>query len=161
MISLLDTIETSSILTAYKQLEDGIKWIEYPNGKQTGLQYNAGNDPWEDAVGRMKAGQKWTTDALVNPYFKDTIFEELIKKYKMTRTRLMWLKPYSCYSMHRDDTPRIHIPLVTNDHCFFVFRDKGCFNLSVGGVHLVDTTQYHSAMNCSTEWRLHILGSQS
>jgi hypothetical protein len=161
MITTLDTVQTSSILNDYKQLEDGIKWTEYPNGKQTGLQYTADNDPWSDAVGRLKPEYNWVTDSKLNPYFKDTIFEELINKYKMIRTRLMWLKPYSCYSMHRDDTPRIHIPLVTNDHCFFVFRDKGCFNLAVGGVYLVDTTQYHSAMNCSTEWRLHILGSQS
>jgi hypothetical protein len=159
MIQLLDNVDANALLDCYKQIENGIKWVEYPNGKQTGLQYNLGNDPWEDAVGRLKAGQKWTADALLNPYFKDTIFEELIKKYKITRTRLLWLKPYSCYSMHKDDTPRIHVPIITNDSCFFVFKDKGCFNLPVGGVHWVDTTQYHSAMNCSSEWRLHLLGA--
>jgi hypothetical protein len=158
MITVLDTIQTSSILDAYKKIEDGIKWSVYPNGKQTGLQYTTGNDPWSDATGRLKAGQKWA-NALLNPYFKDTIFEELIVKYKITRARFMWLKPYSCYSMHKDDTARIHIPIVTNDHCYFVFRDKGCFKLPAGSVYLVDTTQYHSAMNCSAEWRLHFLGA--
>lgn len=158
MITVLDNIKTSSILDAYKKLEDGIKWKVYPNGKQTGLQYTAGNDPWTDAVGRLKIGQKWTTDALLNPYFKDTIFEELIIKYKITRARFMWLKPYSCYSMHEDDTARIHIPIVTNDECYFVFRDKGCFKLPTGSIYLVDTTKYHSAMNCSDQWRLHLLG---
>jgi hypothetical protein len=159
MINVLDTIQTSSILNAYKKLEDGIKWTEYPNGKQTGLQYTAGNDPWTDAVGRLKPEYNWATESMLNPYFKGTIFEELIQKYKITRTRFMWLKPSCCYSMHKDDTARIHIPIVTNEQCYFVFRDKGCFNLSTGNVYLVDTTQTHSAMNCSNEWRLHLLGA--
>jgi hypothetical protein len=159
MIKLLDNVDVNPILECYKKLEGGIKWAEYPNGKQTGLQYNGGNDPWSDAVGRLRAGQKWTTNALLNPYFKDTIFEELITKYKITRTRFMWLKPYSCYSMHVDDTARIHIPIVTNDDCYFVFKDKGCFTLPTGSAYLVDTTQSHSAMNCSSKWRLHLLGA--
>lgn len=159
MIKLLDNVDVTPILECYKKLEDGIKWVEYPNGKQAGLQYNEGNDPWTDAVGRMKAGQQWTPNSPLNPYFKDTIFEELIAKYKITRTRLMWLSPYSCYSMHKDDTARIHIPLITNDDCYFVFKEKGSFNLPAGGVYWVDTLLPHSAMNCSTEWRLHLLGA--
>jgi hypothetical protein len=159
MIDQLDNVDITPILECYKRLEDSIKWVEYPNGKQTGLQYNNDNDPWTDAVGRLKVGQQWKPDAQVNPAFKGTIFEELIKQYKITRTRLMWLKPCSCYSMHKDDTPRIHIPLITNDQCYFVFRDKGCFNLPAGGVYWVDTTEHHSAMNCSSEWRLHLLGA--
>jgi hypothetical protein len=159
MIELLDNVDITPILECYKDLEDGIYWAEYPNGKQSGLQYTEGNDPWTDAVGRLKPNQKWKTDVHLNPYFKDTVFEELIEKYKITRTRLLWLKPYSCYSMHKDDTPRIHIPLITNDKCYFVFKDKGCFNLPEGGVYWVDTREYHSAMNCSAEWRLHLLGA--
>lgn len=159
MIKVLDNVDVTPILESYNKLENGIKWSVYPNGKQTGLQYNFGNDPWSDAVGRLKAGQKWSASALLNPYFKDTIFEELIAKYKITRTRFMWLKPYSCYSMHKDDTARIHIPIITNDECYFVFKDKGCFNLPTGSVYWVDTLETHSAMNCSSEWRLHLLGA--
>jgi hypothetical protein len=159
MITLLDNIDNTPLIECYKRLENDIKWVEYPNGKQTGLQYNDGNDPWTDAVGRLKPNQKWDLDAKLNPHFKNTLFETLIKKYKITRTRFMWLKPYSCYSMHKDDTARIHIPLITNDQCYFVFKDKGCFNLPVGGVYWIDTLLSHSAMNCSNEWRLHLLGA--
>jgi hypothetical protein len=157
-IDKIDNLDISPILDQYRGLESDIVWTEYPNGKQTGLQYIDG-DPWTDAVGRLKIGQKWTTDARLNPRFAGTIFEELITKYKITRTRLMWLKPYCCYSMHKDDTPRIHIPLITNDDCYFVFKDEGIANMQIGHVYLVDTTKYHSAMNCSTEWRLHLLGA--
>lgn len=158
MIKLLDNVDVTQILECYRKIEDGIKWSEYPNGKQTGLQY-LGGDPWTDAVGRLKAGQQWDTNAQLNPYFKDTIFEEIIKKYKITRTRFMWLKPYCCYSMHKDDSARIHIPLITNDDCYFVFKESGIFNMPAGGVYWVNTILPHSAMNCSTQWRLHLLGA--
>jgi hypothetical protein len=156
---VLDEVDITSIIEFYNQIEKDIPWIEYPNGKQAGLQYHEGSDPWSDAVGRMKKGQSWTENVLINPFFKGTIFEEIISKYKITRTRLMWLRPYSCYSMHRDDSPRLHIPLITNDHCFFIFREHGLFNMPTGHAYWVDTQKEHSAMNCSTEWRLHLLGA--
>ena len=157
-IRVIDDVNVTSILDCYTQIEKGIQWSEYPNGKQVGLQYIDG-DPWTDAVGRMKPNQKWSLDSPLNPYFKGTIFEELIAKYKITRTRLMWLKPYSCYSMHKDDSVRLHIPLITNENCFFVFRDEGLRQMPVGHAYWVDTVKYHSAMNCSADWRLHLLGA--
>jgi len=157
-IKIIDDIDISSILDCYFHLEKNIQWSDFPNGKQAGLQYTHGNDPWSDAVGRMKLGQSWW-NALLNSHFKNTIFEELILKYKITRTRLMWLKPYSCYSMHCDDSARLHIPLITNDNCFFVFKEEGLFNMKAGHVYWVNTLKEHSAMNCSNEWRLHLLGA--
>jgi hypothetical protein len=158
LIDVIDSIDQELVKESYLKIEKGITWIEYPNGKQTGLQYHPGSDPWEDAVGRMKPGQTWT-DTEINPYFKGTYFEEIITKYKLLRTRLLWLKPYSCYSMHRDDSTRIHVPIITNDRCFFVFRNSGLFNMPTGQVYHVNTLDEHSAMNCSTEWRLHLLGA--
>ena len=157
LIQVIDDVDHALVKESYLELEKGINWVEYPNGKQTGLQYHVGSDPWDDAVGRMKPGQTWT-DTEINPYFKGTYFEELISKYKLLRTRLLWLKPYSCYSMHRDDSTRVHVPIVTNDRCYFVFRDHGLFNMTAGHVYHVNTLEEHSAMNCSTEWRLHLLG---
>ncbi len=157
LYDVIDKIDSDLILNEYLKIEKDIPWSEYPNGKQTGLQYTDGNDPWTDAVGRMKIGQDWN-NCLLNPFFKGTLFEEIIKKYKLVRTRLMWLKPYSCYSMHRDDSKRLHVPIVTNDNCFFVFKNEGLISMTTGNVYEVDTTEPHSAMNCSSEWRLHLLG---
>ena len=155
---MIDIVDHALVKKSYLEIEKGISWSEYPNGKQAGLQYHIGSDPWTDAVGRMKPGQTWI-DTEINPYFKDTYFEELIIKYKLFRTRLLWLKPFSCYSMHRDDTTRVHIPIITNKHCFFVFRENGLFNMPEGHVYHVNTLEEHSAMNCSTEWRLHLIGA--
>jgi hypothetical protein len=157
-IKVIDEIDISPILDNYYQLEKNIVWSEFPNGKQAGLQYTEGNDPWNDAVGRVKPEHCWK-DAKLNSYFNNSIFETVISKYKITRTRLMWLKPFSCYSMHRDDSVRLHIPLITNDKCFFVFKEDGLHNMEIGKVYWVDTLKEHSAMNCSSEWRLHLLGA--
>lgn len=158
MINVLGNVDALLLLEGYNKLEQNIKWVEYPNGKQAGLQY-LNSDPWTDAVGRMKPEQKWTIDSPLNPFFKDTIFEELIKKYKLTRTRLMWLKPYSCYSMHKDDSPRIHLPLITDPNCYFVFKETGLTHLEAGKVYWVDTTKEHTFINCSSQWRLHLIGA--
>ena len=157
LIEVIDDIDHALVKKYYLAIEKDIIWNEYPNGKQVGLQYNLGSDPWTDAVGKMNPRKTWT-DTEINPYFKGTYFEELITKYKLLRTRLLWLKPYSCYSMHRDKSTRVHIPIITNDHCYFVFKEKGLFNMPVGHVYHVNTLEEHSAMNCSKEWRLHLLG---
>ena len=157
---VIDDIDHILVKKSYLEIEPGISWNEYNNGKQTGLQYHLGLDPWSDAVGRMKPNQRWD-DAEINPYFKGTYFEEIITKYKLMRTRLMWLRPFSCYSMHRDTSTRVHIPIITNDKCFFVFREDGLFNMPSGHVYEVNTLKEHSAMNCSSEWRLHLLGAVS
>jgi hypothetical protein len=146
-------------------------------GKQTGLQYKLESDPWtgawtgnntdengkewtkeswQNAVGRNK-GMELTYDQL-NPFFKDTIFEKLINRYKMYRTRLMWISKMSCYSIHTDSTPRIHVPIITNPQCFFVFREGIVQHLSAGSVYRVNTTKPHTFMNCSDTPRLHLIG---
>jgi hypothetical protein len=159
-VKIIDDIDISLILSCYNNIESNIIWNEFPNGRQAGLQYIKGNDPWKDAPGRGMVGRPWFDENVeLNSYFKDTIFEEIINKYKLTRTRLMWLKPFSCYSMHRDLTTRLHVPIMTNNHCYFVFREHGLFNMPAGHVYHVNTLEEHSAMNCSIEWRLHLLGA--
>jgi hypothetical protein len=95
----------------------------------------------------------------LNPYFKDTIFEKLIVDYKLYRTRLMWVNKMSCYSIHKDSTPRIHIPLVTNPECYFVFKDDASFiHMETGHVYWADTRKNHTFINCSEMERLHLVG---
>ena len=82
----------------------------------------------------------------------------LLLKYNMYNTRIMYLKPYQCYTWHRDQTPRIHIPLTTNDKCKFIVEDV-CFNLLIDNMYWVDTTKYHSAFNGNKDFdRYHIVG---
>jgi hypothetical protein len=158
MIKLLSHIDVQPLLDEYSQLEKNIQWTEYGHkGKQAGLQYKIDEDPWSSAVGTSKGIEINYTN--LNPLFKDTIFEEIINKYKLLRTRLMWVGPYACYSMHKDRTPRIHIPMITNLECYFVFRYGQLTNLKTGHVWWVDTTQTHTFINCSEHPRLHLVGA--
>lgn len=164
LFRVTERVDSQTILSAYKALEPNIQWMEFPNGKQTGLQYRKGeDDPWFDAVGAWKVKKEtsssWPDENCINPFFKDTIFEEIINRYDLKRTRLLWLKPQTCYTLHEDFTPRVHIPLITNDSCFFLFESCPPIRMPVGNMYWVDTTKMHAAVNCSKEWRLHLVGA--
>jgi hypothetical protein len=157
MIKLLSHVDIQPLLDEYSRLERDIQWTEYGHkGKQTGLQNKTDEDPWSSAVGISKRKELDYTS--LNPFFKDSIFEEVINKYKLLRTRLMWVGPYACYSMHKDQTPRIHIPLITNPECYFLFYPGQLTNLKKGSVWWVDTTKTHTFINCSDQHRLHLVG---
>lgn len=157
MIKILETINYQLVVDSYNLLELSMQWIDYGHkGKQTGLQYKDNEDHWTSAVGKSN-GEELSYNNL-NPFFKDTIFEELIDKYKLLRTRLMWVGPYACYSMHKDQTYRIHIPLITNPECYFIFRTGQLSHLKKGYVWSVDTTKAHTFINCSDQHRLHLVG---
>jgi hypothetical protein len=157
MIKILESIDYEFILENYNNIEKDIIWTDYGyKGKQAGLQYRDEEPHWTSAVGKSP-GDELSYNKL-NPFFKDTIFEELIIKHKLYRTRLMWVNPYACYSIHKDETPRIHIPLITNSECFFVFRHGSISNLKQGSIFWVDTRMPHTFMNCSEAPRLHLVG---
>lgn len=79
----------------------------------------------------------------------------------IVRMRLMRMLPKTCYSMHVDDSPRIHIPIVSNRQSFLVFQEHGAFHLPAdGSTYWVNTMQSHSAMNGDeNEARIHLLFS--
>jgi hypothetical protein len=76
----------------------------------------------------------------------------------MYRSRLMRMKPKTCYSYHWDPTKRMHIPLITNENNFFVIDDEVSRYPADGSYYLVDTTKKHTFVNASFENRLHIVG---
>ena len=155
-IELIGTCSTTSLLEQYSQIEHGIKWITLgAKSRQVGLQYKETEDPWSSAVGTQRHETEYT---ILNPFFKDTLFEDIINKYNLIRTRLMWVNPYSCYSMHTDSTYRIHVPIITNPQCFFVFKKGIVQHLSAGSIYRLDTTKSHTFMNCSDTPRLHLIG---
>ena len=156
-ITVINAIDIAPVLECYNKIEHGIVWTDYGHkGRQTGIQYKDVEDPWSSAVGKSRGQERTYTNT--NPYFAGTIFEELVREYKLSRARLMWVGPYACYSMHRDTTPRIHIPLITNPACYFVFKLGVIEHMPVGSVYKADTTRLHTFMNCSNEHRLHLVG---
>ena len=158
MIHIIESIDIAPILKEYDSLEKDIVWYEAGSKKQTGLQYLEGEDQWISATGKSRKDIAETQFTLINPFFKNTIFETLIVKFKLLRARLMWVGPHSTYSMHRDTTPRIHIPMITNPDCYFVFQKGIVKHLPTGHVYWINTMDKHTFMNCSEQSRLHLIG---
>lgn len=114
----------------------------------------------------------------LNPYFYDTYLEELVEKYPdYYRWRMLCMPIKKTYSIHRDSleggmyNQRIHIPVITNPDSFLVFYehpmvDSGTqqieyHHLKAGNVYLVDTTNYHTAVNYNFDSeRIHIVAER-
>ena len=84
---------------------------------------------------------------------------QLLDQYSLYNCRIMKLVGKECYTWHRDQTPRVHLPLITNSNCLFVLEDKA-FKMPAGEVWWVDTTKTHTAFNGNRpEYiRYHIVG---
>jgi hypothetical protein len=160
MIKTIDTIDSDLVLTEFDKLNNEIVWSDTPSKKQSALQYRLGSegtDIWLESTGKNYHHEKFYSE--LNPLYKGTIFEEIINKYKLIRTRFLWVSPNTCYSMHQDSSPRIHIPIVTNRECYFVFKKGIIQHMPAGAVYWTDTRHFHTFMNCSTEYRLHLVGA--
>lgn len=158
MITLIDTIESKQLLEYYYSIEKEIIWLDSgPKGKQSGVQYLFNEDPFLSATGKGRFHDKMFNN--LNSYYKDTIIEEIINRYQLYRTRWIWLNPFSCYSMHFDSSPRVHIPIITNQYCLFLFPPNQTFHLETGNVYKADTNKKHTFINCSTQPRLHLIGA--
>jgi len=154
----LGVIDTQSIIDFYSSIKDVIQWEEYGHlGKQSGVQFADNEDPFLSAVGKARFRDNKFHN--LNEFYKGTVIEEIVEKYKLFRLRWMWVYPKSCYSIHCDFTPRIHIPLITNTENLFVFPNSIPFHLPKGSVFLVRTELLHTFMNCSNEPRLHLVGA--
>tara|TARA_B110000259_G_scaffold184377_1_gene231310 strand:- start:759 stop:1151 length:393 start_codon:yes stop_codon:yes gene_type:complete len=84
---------------------------------------------------------------------------EMMTKYGMYNSRIMALRCKECYSWHRDTTPRVHFPLITNNNCLFI-SEETAFSMPVGSAYWVDTRKHHTALNGNRGdyIRYHIVG---
>ncbi len=91
--------------------------------------------------------------------YLETVFKSL--PYKIGRFRIMRVKSRTCYSVHKDSTMRIHLPLVTNPQALMIFPDEPLVvHLPANGhVWLTDTRKRHTAMNGGLDDRYHLVGA--
>jgi len=158
MFNLIEKIDSKSLLDFYYLIESELVWQDSgPKGRQSGIQYKDNEDQFLSATGRARFHDAQFHN--LNDVYKGTIIEELINKFSLCRTRWMWVNGYSCYSIHQDVTPRIHIPLITNQSCLFLFPPDKTFHLSRDNIYSVDTRQFHTFINCSDNPRLHLVGA--
>ncbi len=133
----------------------GIDWNQiYLQGKEKGI------DPIEPTKGMRwveidQEEEQWDVNLFEFPYINS-----IIDEHNLCRTRIMKTKPKSCYLWHKDPRKRLHIPVVTNEHCFLLLEKDGRMHLpATGEAYVVDTTQHHTQVNASREERIHIVGS--
>ena len=131
-----------------------------------------GEDVFEGTGSLYNYGKKEFTASTdqfteLNSIFKSTSFQTCYEQIqsaaeqhgvKIGRSRWMRLNPKTCLSLHWDpDEFRFHIPVKTNDKCFFVVDDI-CYRMpEVGSLYLLNTTKLHTAVNASFETRDHIV----
>ena len=160
IIKTLANIDVTPYVECFHQLDPEIQWTTYGHkSRQAGMQYLDGEEEWTSAIGKRDRNKMETSYTLTTSLFKGTIFEEFMQEFKLSRTRLMWVEPYATYSMHTDASPRIHLPLITNPSCYFVFKDDQLVeHMPLNGIYWVDTVRPHTFINCSGEPRLHVVG---
>ena len=85
----------------------------------------------------------------INPLFKGTIFEEIIKDHDGYRARILLIKPLALYTMHQDWDKRMHLAIETNDSSFFIFpKDDQVHHIPVDGhLYETDTSKFHTYIN--------------
>ena len=116
------------------------------------LQSNESGDPF------LGCGINPYDTALVKKIFDTPVLNAIIDDHGLYRTRVMRMKPKTCYTYHQDPTKRLHVPVVTNDKCFLVVDDKVVRCPEIGKPYVIDTTKLHTAVNASFETRVHIVG---
>ena len=92
------------------------------------------------------------------PLFDIPYINSIMIEHDLSRTRVMKMHKKTCYYWHNDVTQRLHIPVITNPHCFLVFEDGPVHLPATGEAYVIDTRKFHSAMNASKEDRIHIVG---
>jgi hypothetical protein len=124
-------------------------------------------DPVErmfDGAGSLKEREFKEADFCVfNREFDGSYLEEVLNSipYLMGRFRLLRVKSRSCYSVHADQTMRLHMPLITNPHAYFIFPGKNIIaHLPANGhMFLTNTRLRHTAVNAGSEDRIHLVGA--
>ena len=91
-----------------------------------------------------------------NTYFKE-VYEELSKRYKLGRVRLLLKEPRSTLSWHRDPEPRLHIPIYTNPGAIMVIDQAAQHMPADGSVWITNNLKYHNAFNGGEENRVHLV----
>ena len=104
---------------------------------------------------------KHKENEFVEPIYHMPYLNSLLKELNWSRTRLMRVKSKSNYTWHYDGTCRAHIPLITNEHNFFIIEDQIYKMPADGGIYIADTTKCHTFVNASLDDRIHIVGAST
>jgi hypothetical protein len=154
-------VQWASSLVAEKNMAADV--INYPDGQLAIQTDDDSATDWTRGIGKSTAKTpEWEHRfSKLQPVLKDSVVADYLDwlEVPVYRTRIMVSRPKSCYSIHRDYSPRLHLPLITNKQCYFVFKDPAEFihMPADGQTYWVDTRSDHTFMNGSIENRLHLV----
>jgi hypothetical protein len=123
-----------------------------------GLEHDPDN--WYTGTGSLGELEDSTEQNYVhlNSSLKGSNLEKLINHYGCFRTRIMQMSPRSCYSIHKDPTPRLHLPIITNFQNWMIWPEHStCHKMIIGDLYWADTTKPHTFVNASDDWRIHLV----
>ena len=91
-----------------------------------------------------------------NTYFSE-VYEELSKRFKLGRVRLLLKEPRSTLSWHKDPECRLHIPIITNAGCSMVIENVAKHLPADGSVWITNNTKFHNFFNGGEQARVHLV----
>jgi hypothetical protein len=154
-ISKFDNFETLKLKT--------IELLDKLQIDQISLQVKKNDNSWNESTGWLDSVIDEISFNTIHPELKDTVFDELIQSinYKVVRLRIMRMLPNTSYSIHKDPLFRIHIPIVTNDKCAFLFPENDYMKHmpADGSIYWTNTKLTHTFVNWSNKPRIHIVGT--
>jgi len=99
---------------------------------------------------------KWSDYAESMVYTKSVV-ESLKQHVPFNSVYYRYLHVHTCYNWHTDAMKTcLHIPLITNEGCKFVYEDRVFSMPADGSVYIVNNSIPHTFVNSGTTDRLHI-----
>ncbi|MBC7741627.1 MAG: aspartyl/asparaginyl beta-hydroxylase domain-containing protein [Bdellovibrionaceae bacterium] len=142
---------------------------------QVSISYRENGKPYQDGLGQAYTDQfeklfdesdfKIIVDNEANPIIDIIDQVKLVAKtnfnFSIGRIRFMTLSSKSCLSYHRDiESFRFHIPLTTNQSCFFVVNDRVYRMPNPGTLYTLRTDVFHTPVNANKDFeRTHLVFS--
>lgn len=114
-------------------------------------------EDWKCSIGKMDNLSRKETDYKYPLFPELDIINHYLEQQNAYRSRLMISSPKTCMTIHQDASPRIHIPVTTNPNCIMIIDDI-VYRLEEGKMCWTDTTKFHTAVNASHDYRIHIVG---
>jgi hypothetical protein len=101
---------------------------------------------------------------IYTPYIEKILTEiqENISGIKLSRIRIAVLLPHKEIDAywHKDSDRsakfRLHIPIITNENCFFEYENERRHLPADGSIYLIDVSKMHRVLNLSNEIRYHL-----
>ena len=148
LVKYLENIENFPKLA--EEIMELISKVQFKDNQISCQGLTADQDDWHSSVGSLKKldDQNEENYIHINKSLQGTVIESVITRFGGYRARIMSMGPRKCYSVHADPTPRIHVPIITNDQCWITWPyDNYSQHLVEGRAFWTDTTKQHSAYN--------------